>query len=73
MLSQYINEFETIGLYVGLAGIFFLIGMAIQDVLKKGDVPKFGRVFVWLVLFLGCASFLAKGLIEVLWQGAGVG
>jgi len=60
-------------LYFGLAGIFFFIGMAIQDVLKKGDVPKFGRYIVWLVLFLGCSGFIAKGLIQVFWQGAGVG
>lgn len=73
MVSQYINEFETLGLYFALAGIFFFIGMAIQDVLKKGDVPKFGRYTVWLVLFLGCSGFIAKGLIQVFWQGAGVG
>ncbi|AOT08487.1 MULTISPECIES: DUF2788 domain-containing protein [Pseudoalteromonas] len=73
MISQYINEFETLGFYFALACIFFLIGMAIQDVLKKGDVPKFGRYIVWLVLFLGCSGFIAKGVIQVFWQGAGVG
>ncbi|MEI5638610.1 MULTISPECIES: DUF2788 domain-containing protein [unclassified Pseudoalteromonas] len=73
MVSQFINEFETLGLWFALAGIFFFIGMAIQDVLKKGDVPKFGRYTVWLVLFLGCSGFIAKGLIQVFWQGAGVG
>jgi len=51
MVSQLINEFDTLGLYFGLAGVFFFIGMAIQDVLKRGNVPKFGRYIVWLVLF----------------------
>ena len=73
MVSQLINEFDTLGLYFGLAGIFFFIGMAIQDVLKKGDVPRFVRYIIWLVLFLGCSGFIAKGLIQVFWQGAGVG
>ncbi|ALU41875.1 hypothetical protein PRUB_a0244 [Pseudoalteromonas rubra] len=73
MINEFMNEFETLGLYFALAGIFFFIGMAIQDVLKKGDVPKFGRYIVWLVLFLGCSGFIAKGLIQVFWQGAGVG
>ncbi len=68
-----ISELETLGLYLSLAGLFFLIGMAIQDVLKKGDVPKLGRYVVWLVLFIGCTGFIAKGLIQVFWQGAGFG
>jgi len=72
MVSTLINEFETLGLYFGLAALFFFIGMAIQDVLKKGNVPFFGRAVVWLVLFLGCSGFIAKGLIQVFWQGAGV-
>ncbi|ADT68538.1 MAG: hypothetical protein ACI9H9_000288 [Pseudoalteromonas tetraodonis] len=73
MVSQFINEFDTLGLYFGLAGIFIFIGLAIKDVLKSGNVPKFGRYIVWLVLFLGCSGFIAKGLIQVFWQGAGVG
>ncbi|WP_026959080.1 MULTISPECIES: DUF2788 domain-containing protein [Aliagarivorans] len=73
MLAQYIDTFEAWGLNLGLVVLFFFIGMAIQDVLKKGNVPLFGRAVVWLVLFLGCAGFIAKGLIQVFWQGAGVG
>ncbi|MBU2968473.1 MULTISPECIES: DUF2788 domain-containing protein [unclassified Pseudoalteromonas] len=72
MVSKLINEFETLGLYFGLAALLFFIGMAIQDVLKKGQVPFFGRAVVWLVLFLGCSGFIAKGVIQVFWQGAGV-
>lgn len=73
MSEQLINGLDTLGLYIALAGLFFFIGMAIQDVLKKGNVPKFGRYIVWLVLFLGCSGFIAKGIIQVFWQGTGVG
>jgi hypothetical protein len=72
MLAEHYAMMETIGLNLFFAGIFFFIGMAIQDVLKKGDVPKFGRVFVWLVLFLGCAGFVAKGIIQVYWEANGL-
>ncbi|QYJ99822.1 DUF2788 domain-containing protein [Shewanella psychrotolerans] len=73
MLSQYMEQIESIGLDLFFASIFFFIGMAIHDVLKQGEVPKFGRVIVWLVLFLGCAGFIAKGLIQMSWEGSGIG
>ncbi|WP_017446006.1 DUF2788 domain-containing protein [Gayadomonas joobiniege] len=59
------EQFETLSFYFALSGLFLLIGLAIRDVLKTGDVPLFGRIMVWGVLFLGCAGFLAKGLIQV--------
>jgi hypothetical protein len=68
MLSEHFELIETLGTNFALAILFLLIGLAIQDVLKKGNVPKFGRWFVWLVLFLGCAGFIAKGLIQVFWE-----
>lgn len=68
MLSEHFELFETLGTNFALAILFLLIGLAIQDVLKKGNVPKFGRWLVWLVLFLGCAGFIAKGLIQVFWE-----
>lgn len=64
---------ETIGLNLFFAGIFFFIGMAIRDVLNKGDVPFYGKAFVWLVLFLGCFGFIAKGLIQAFWTTNGLG
>jgi|GEM_PF-969961 hypothetical protein len=67
------SSFETAELWFALSGLFFLIGMAIRDVLNKADVPKFGRIFVWLVLFLGCGSFLAKGVIQVIIETKGLG
>ncbi|MGR5176623.1 DUF2788 domain-containing protein [Vibrio parahaemolyticus] len=73
MLYDYINKLEAIGLDLLFAAIFFLIGMAIKDVLKQGNVPVFGRRIVWLVLFLGCAGFVAKGIIQLSWEGSGLG
>jgi hypothetical protein len=68
MLSEHFELIETLGTNFALAILFLLIGLAIQDVLKKGNVPKFGRWLVWLVLFLGCAGFIAKGLIQIFWE-----
>lgn len=73
MLSQYMEQIETIGLNLFFVVIFFSIGMAIQDVLKQGNVPKFGRFIVWLVLFLGCAGFIVKGIIQLSWESSGIG
>jgi hypothetical protein len=73
MLNEYIEQIEAASLWFFLSVLFFLIGMAIQDVLKKGDVPKFGRVFVWIVLFVGCAGFLAKGVIQFIYESKGLG
>ncbi|WP_429108849.1 DUF2788 domain-containing protein [Aeromonas veronii] len=73
MLSEHIDLIESLGLKLFFVAIFILIGLAIQDVLKRGNVPHFGRFIVWLVLFLGCAGFVAKGLIELGWEGSGLG
>ncbi len=68
MIADYYEQLETLGLNLGFAALFLLIGLSIADVLKKGNVPRFGRAMVWLVLFLGCAGFIAKGLIQVFWS-----
>ncbi|WP_220717967.1 DUF2788 domain-containing protein [Agarivorans litoreus] len=72
MFAKHIDLIESLALNVGFVILFFFIGMAIQDVLKKGNVPPFGRAIVWLVLFLGCAGFIAKGLIQLSWEGSGL-
>ena len=36
-------------------------------------VPKVGQYVVYFVLFLGCAGFIAKGIIQFLWESQGVG
>ena len=73
MLSQYMEQIESFGLNFFFAAIFFFIGMAIKDVLKQGNVPKSGQFIVWLVLFLGCAGFVAKGIIQLTWETSGIG
>jgi len=73
MLRQYMAQIEAAALWFFLAALFFLIGMAIQDVLNKGNVPRFGRIFVWVVLFLGCAGFIAKGVIQFIYESKGLG
>ncbi len=73
MLYDYYDLLESVGLDLFFATLFFLIGMAIRDVLKQGNVPTFGRRVVWLVLFLGCAGFIVKGIIQLSWEGTGLG
>ncbi|GAC14602.1 DUF2788 domain-containing protein [Aliiglaciecola lipolytica] len=72
MLNEYYEQIEAIVLNLTLVALFALMGYAIHDVLKKNDVPFIGRAVVYLVLFLGAAGFIAKGLIQVFWQNNGV-
>lgn len=67
------EQLEALMFNLGMAGIFLLIGLAIRDVLNRAQVPRFGRVIVWLVLFLGCAGFVAKGIIQYSWEHGGMG
>lgn len=69
MLSEHFEQIEALGLNFAMAVLFLLIGLAIHDVLKRGNVPKFGRWAVWSVLFLGCAGFIAKGIIQAFFSG----
>lgn len=73
MLAEHLELIEAIGLNLSFAFIFILIGLSIHDVMKKNDVPKMGRYVVYFVLFLGCAGFIAKGVIQFLWETQGVG
>ncbi|GAA5142563.1 DUF2788 domain-containing protein [Thalassotalea piscium] len=73
MLAEYFVVIETVGLNLFFAFIFIFIGLSINDVMKKNDVPKMGRYVVYLVLFLGCAGFIAKGIIQLVWESQGVG
>lgn len=73
MLSEYLEVIEAIGLDLFFAFIFIFIGLSIHDVMKTNDVPKQGRYIVYLVLFLGCFGFIAKGIIQVIWESQGVG
>ncbi|MCE2571644.1 DUF2788 domain-containing protein [Motilimonas eburnea] len=73
MLSEYTEQIETFGLYGFYVILFLLIGLSINDVLKRSNVPTYGRAIVWMVLFLGCAGFISKGIIEVFWESNGLG
>jgi hypothetical protein len=64
MLSENFEQIEALLTNFAIAVLFLLIGLAIQDVLKRGNVPRYGRLAVWLVLFLGMAGFIAKGIIQ---------
>lgn len=72
MLSEHYEQIEAIVLNLALFGLFILMGFAIHDVLKKNNVPMAGRAVAYLVLFLGAAGFLAKGVIQIFWQSSGV-
>ncbi len=59
-----VAQFETIGLWLGLAALYIFIVLAINDVLKKSQAPKIGRFFVWLVLFLSPLVFIIKTVVQ---------
>lgn len=73
MLSKYYEQIEAIVLNLALVGLFLLMGFAVHDILKKNDVPVIGRVVVYLVLFLGAAGFIFKGVVQLFWQTNGAG
>ena len=72
MLAEYYEQIEAIVLNIVLVGLFVLMGFAIHDVLKRNNVPMIGRAVAYLVLFLGAAGFLAKGIIQIFWTSSGV-
>ncbi|WNO60932.1 DUF2788 domain-containing protein [Rheinheimera sp. MMS21-TC3] len=59
------EQIETLGLWLGLLILYGFIVMAILDVLKKSKVPKYGQIFVWLVLFLSPLVFVIKSVIPL--------
>lgn len=73
MIAKNFELVEAIGLYLFYAFIFIFIGLTIHDVMKKNDVPKMGKLVVYFVLFLGCAGFITKGIIQFVWESQGVG
>jgi hypothetical protein len=73
MLAEHLELFETIALNLAYLFIFGFIGLTIHDVMKNNDVPKKGKLVVYFVLFLGCAGFVAKGIIQFIFESQGVG
>ena len=72
MSAENFQYIESILLNVTLAGLFFLMGYAIHDVMKKNEVPKIGRFVAYGVLGLGGFGFVAKGLIQLFYISSGV-
>lgn len=72
MLADNMVLIEAIGLDLFFLFIFIFIGLSIHDVMKTNNVPKKGRYVVYLVLFLGCAGFIAKGVIQFVWESQGI-
>lgn len=73
MLSEHLELIEAVGLNLCFVLIFFFIGMSIHDVMTKNNVPRNGKLVVYFVLFLGCAGFIAKGIIQLIWESNGIG
>ena len=73
MLAEYYDLLEVIGLNLFFAFIFIFIGLSIHDVMSKNNVPKMGQIVVYFVLSLGCLGFIAKGIIQFIWETQGVG
>ncbi|MDO6426755.1 MULTISPECIES: DUF2788 domain-containing protein [Thalassotalea] len=73
MLAEHFALIEKIGLNLFFVFIFVFIGLSIHDIMKKNDVPKMGQYVVYFVLFLGCAGFIAKGVIQFIWENQGLG
>jgi len=72
MLSENFEQIEAIVLNITMVGLFGLMFYAVRDVLKKNAVPLAGQLVVYLVLFLGAAGFVAKGVIQLFWQSQGL-
>ncbi len=73
MLAEHFELIEAIGLNLFFIFIFGFIGLSIHDVMNKNDVPKMGKIIVYFVLCFGCAGFIAKGVIQFIWESQGVG
>ena len=73
MLAEHLELIEAIGLNLFFLFIFGFIALSIHDVMNKNNVPKNGKRVVYLVLFLGCAGFIAKGLIQFVLESQGIG
>jgi hypothetical protein len=63
-----LEQYEAIGLWLGLGILYLFIVMAIRDVLKKSNAPKLGQFFVWLVLFLSPAVFIIKSVVPYFFE-----
>ncbi len=73
MLAEYFDLIESIGLDLFFAFIFVFIGLTVRDVMKTNNVPPIGQAVIYLVLLLGCVGFVAKSIIQYVFETQGVG
>ena len=73
MLAEHLELIETTLLNLAFLAIFGFIALTIHDVMKTNNVPKEGKLVVYFVLFLGCAGFVVKGVIQFIFESQGVG
>lgn len=60
MLYKHMETIEAIGLDLFFIVLFFFIGMAIQDVLKRGNVPRLAAALSGWFCFLDVQASLPK-------------
>ncbi|MEM0910377.1 MAG: DUF2788 domain-containing protein [Pseudomonadota bacterium] len=58
---------ESIALDVSLVVLFMLMFFAVNDVMKKNDVPIYGKLVAFGVLGLGALGFAIKGIIKLVY------
>jgi len=73
MLAKYFDLIEAVGLDLFFAFIFIFIGLTVRDVMKTNNVPPLGQAVIYLVLLLGCVGFVAKSIIQLIFESQGVG
>ncbi|MGQ8363831.1 DUF2788 domain-containing protein [Glaciecola sp. 1036] len=67
MSPETFQTLESIALDVALVVLFILMFFAVHDVMKKNDVPVYGRLVAYGVLGLGALGFAIKGIIKLVY------
>ena len=67
MSPETFQMLESIALDVALVVLFLLMFFAVHDVMKKNDVPVYGRFVAYGVLGLGALGFVIKGVIKLVY------
>ena len=67
-MLQYYEQIELAMMNLALLGLFVLMALAVRDVLNKNNVPRYGKIVVYSVLFVGTLSFIVKGIFQIIWE-----
>ena len=57
-------QFSEFAVRWGTIGLMVFMGFIVWELAKRSDAGKTGTKVLFLVLGLGCASFIAKTIIE---------